>query len=171
MLKINTIEEFREIPDSYYITKDGKVFKLVNNEIRLLKHIKKNGYEFIPLRFNNHKRIDIAIHRLVGFAYIPNPLNKPLVHHKDENKLNNDVSNLQWVTYKENSMLSSKSKEMYKKQIKLDVNIVLDNSKKAKDNVIYIKKESELKPIELKEINQITISDLVKKGIRKVMSW
>jgi hypothetical protein len=68
-------------------------------------------------------------------------------------------------------MLSSKSKEMYKNQIKLDVNIVLDNSKKAKDNVIYIKKENELNPIELKETNQITISDLDKKGIRKVMSW
>lgn len=43
------------------------------------------------------------IHRLVAQAYIPNPEGLPVVNHKDGDKHNNDVSNLEWVTYQENS--------------------------------------------------------------------
>ena len=47
---------------------------------------------------------DYKIHRLVAQAFLPNPEEKPIVHHKDHNKLNNHYSNLEWATAKENAL-------------------------------------------------------------------
>lgn len=44
----------------------------------------------------------VPIHRIMAEAFIPNPCNKPQVNHIDENKDNYDLSNLEWVTAKEN---------------------------------------------------------------------
>ena len=51
---------------------------------------------------NGNKREDF-LHRLVGEAFILNPLNNPCINHKDGNKLNNHVDNLEWVTYSQNN--------------------------------------------------------------------
>ena len=61
----------------------------------------KNGYPQIGL-CKNGTVITRKIHRLVAEAFIPNPENKPEINHKDENKTNNYVDNLEWVTEKEN---------------------------------------------------------------------
>jgi hypothetical protein len=59
------------------------------------------GYLVIELSFNNEKE-RYFVHRLVAMCFIPNPDNKPQVNHKDGNKSNNIVSNLEWVTNSEN---------------------------------------------------------------------
>jgi hypothetical protein len=59
--------------------------------------INKKGYAKIGINGN-----DYPVHRLVAIAFIPNPENKPQVNHIDENKANNHVDNLEWVTQSEN---------------------------------------------------------------------
>lgn len=64
-----------------------------------------NGYLIIGLHVGNKKK-NHYIHRLVAEAFCENKDNKPLVHHKDENKKNNHYSNLAWVTKRENALFS-----------------------------------------------------------------
>lgn len=56
-----------------------------------------NGYEKVSL-YKEGKKKDYRINRLVAIAFIPNPLNLPEVNHKDENKINNKMDNLEWCT-------------------------------------------------------------------------
>lgn len=83
----------------YAITDQGQVWSY--RKKKFLTPRLKHGYYQVHLTDRDGKLIDYAIHRLVAQAFIPNPENKPTVNHKDENGLNNDVSNLEWATYSE----------------------------------------------------------------------
>ena len=68
---------------------------------RILKHrVNSRGYMSVCIKSDRFK--NNVVHRLVADAFIPNPYNKPQVNHKDGNKLNNCVDNLEWVTPAEN---------------------------------------------------------------------
>jgi hypothetical protein len=70
------------------------------------KHMKicvKSGYYHIGLVNDNSKKT-LKVHRLVAMAFIENPEGKLEVNHKDKNKLNNSVSNLEWMTRRENNI-------------------------------------------------------------------
>lgn len=99
----------------YQISSYGNVRKIINknNDIQyqMLKPLKRTHYLSVHL-YKNHIRKVFDIHRLVAKAFIPNPENKPCVNHKDCNKLNNNVNNLEWVTLKENSQHSVKNKRV-----------------------------------------------------------
>ena len=69
-----------------------EIRKIVNN---------RNGYVYVYL-CNDGKDINMRVHRLVAEAFIPNPNNLPQVNHKDGNKINNRVDNLEWCTASEN---------------------------------------------------------------------
>lgn len=70
---------------------------------RILKQSISNGYYAITLNKNN-KQKRFCIHRLVALAFLENPKNKEEVNHKDGNKLNNCVDNLEWCTKSENTL-------------------------------------------------------------------
>ena len=116
---INTIKGLENIRSIYYITEDGKIISYGNygqpglGKRKVLKqYIKTNNYLNVALMNNQHKVKYFRVNRLVAMAFIPNPLNKEYVNHIDENRQNNIVKNLEWVTPKENNM-HSLTKLMY----------------------------------------------------------
>lgn len=80
-----------------------------NSRGKILKtYLINSGYK--ALKFTvNQKRTNRLVHRLVAEAFIENPENCKEVNHVDENKCNNTVSNLQWVTSSQNKQHSIKS--------------------------------------------------------------
>lgn len=86
--------------ENYSVTEDGRVFN--NKTGRELKGAcTGDGYRQICLRKDNGRNLHY-VHRLVAQAYILNPDNKPQVNHKDMDKANNHISNLEWCTHQEN---------------------------------------------------------------------
>lgn len=86
------------------ISRDGRIFSLKTNKI-LKTTIFPNGYEVLCLMFQKPKRHTktLYVHRLVAMTFIENQLNKTTVNHKDGNKKNNCVENLEWATQGENN--------------------------------------------------------------------
>lgn len=83
----------------YDVSNFGRVRSLINNKI-LKPDI--GLYKVVTL-YKNKQRKRFYIHRLVAFSFIENKENKPMVNHIDGNKLNNNVSNLEWCTCQENN--------------------------------------------------------------------
>ena len=89
--------------DGYYISNLGRVMSARRKSQIILKPLKsKFGYCRVCL-FNEKGRRWVAIHRLVARAFIPNPNNLPEVNHKDEDRTNNRVDNLEWCTAEYNT--------------------------------------------------------------------
>jgi hypothetical protein len=85
----------------YLISGDGKVFSKRRKKILKLRK-NRGGYFYLNLYGDNGKKSK-TVHRLVAKNFIPNPLNKPCINHKDGNKINNSIKNLEWCTYSENT--------------------------------------------------------------------
>lgn len=97
---------FKPIPgygDRFYANVKGEIlsdsaYSANNKGRRILKQSNNNGYKTVTI---NGKTT--YVHRLIAITFIPNPNNLPCINHKDENKSNNNVSNLEWCTYEYNS--------------------------------------------------------------------
>ncbi len=90
--------------------KKGKYFKK-GNILKLQKS--KQGYYICKLSYQN-KKPTRNVHRLVAEAFIPNTDNLPCINHKDENKLNNNIDNLEWCTYEYNNKYGTKIERIKK---------------------------------------------------------
>lgn len=87
-------------PD-YEITEKGEVISYKKKEPKIITPFLASGYLQIGL-CKNGEVIKKLIHRLVAETFIPNPKNLPEVNHKDGDKKNNILSNLEWVSKLEN---------------------------------------------------------------------
>ena len=110
---------------NYLVAKEGKAYS--KRYKKYLKHKTNNdGYQMVYLQ-ENGKQKEFSIHRLVATAFIPNPENKGYVNHKNGNKLDNHVNNLEWTTNSEN--VQHYHTELKNKTIKN-----IKNIKKVKEN-------------------------------------
>lgn len=102
----------------YQISDEGEVRSLNYNKTgkaQLLKPADSGkGYLFVGL-CKNGKRKKFKVHRLVAMAFIPNPSNLPYINHKDENKENNCVSNLEWCDRKYNNNYGTRNQRIAEK--------------------------------------------------------
>lgn len=98
---------------------NSKEFKMIMIPEKIVKpQLSRYGYYRIGLT-KNFKRIHYSVHRLVAEAFIPNPDNLPQVNHKDENKRNNRVDNLEWCTSEYNANYGTRNKRTGEQQMKL----------------------------------------------------
>ena len=90
----------------YQVSNKGRIKSLKRKNVTedkiLAPRLDKDGYALVNLRKNNH-RTTFKIHRLVAQHFIPNPNNLPCINHKDEDKTNNNVDNLEWCDVKYNN--------------------------------------------------------------------
>lgn len=88
--------------DKYHVSNFGRVKSFKWSKSRIIKPVlTSRGYLRVEL-FKDGKPKTFLVHRLVAKAFISNPESKPFINHRDGNKLNNHVSNLEWCTSSEN---------------------------------------------------------------------
>ena len=110
--------------ENYEVSNLGKVRNIKSGRI-LKPHLNHNGYLKHSL-YRHDKQKELFLHRIIAIAFIDNPGKKPQVNHIDENKLNNDLSNLEWCTERENAIHGTRTKrvaeKLSQKVIQLDLN-------------------------------------------------
>ena len=154
MNSTTTIPKYKKA--DYTITKNGEVYNNVTGK-KLKPQTNGKGY----LRIKIENKLEF-VHRLVAEKYIPNPENKPQVNHKDGNKLNNCVDNLEWVTNLEN------------RQHAISHNLHLKGekcpwAKITQKDVDYIRNHPEYNSNEIAEIFGISSSHV--RAIRRKCTW
>jgi hypothetical protein len=121
----NATYDFR---NKYQISNYGKVKSLEridasNHYVKekiLSTRKDKDGYEIVTITYNNIRK-DFKVHRLVAYMFLNKPKNCNIVNHKDENKSNNFVYNLNWTTVKENINYGSRNKKISKPIVQYDL--------------------------------------------------
>lgn len=91
----------------YQVYEDGRVFNIITNRWLkpYIRRLKRNNTDRVLISiYINNKCRQLFLHRILAECFIPNLLNLPHVNHKDGNPLNNELSNLEWSSVKDNNI-------------------------------------------------------------------
>lgn len=115
------IEEWKDTEyTGYQVSNLGRVR---NNQGKILKQQIRKGYCDVGLYIKGvYQPKIVKVHKLVAKAFIPNPNNYPVINHKDENKQNNCVNNLEWCTQQYNLRYGHRNDKIKKKVLQFDCN-------------------------------------------------
>ena len=109
------MEIWRDIEDYeglYQISNKGRVKSLKYGKERIRTPVINNSGYLNIILYKNTEAQHRLVHRLVAEAFIPNLENKPQINHKDENKLNNCVENLEWIRHIDNCNYGSRNERV-----------------------------------------------------------
>lgn len=150
---MNKVWKEIEIAPNYLVSNKGEIKNKLNNNLLNL-HKDKSGYLRVELTIGLEKKKYALVHRLVAQAFIPNLDNLPQVNHKDENKTNNCVDNLEWCTALYNHNYGT-CKERVKKSNQLNNGKRIKATKDNKEYFFISKKEaSRLLNVDRSNINR-----------------
>ena len=109
-------EKIWAIKDGYLVNRDGSIYKLNWHRTKTMRKIKtrlnKDGY---CIFYKNDR--DYLVHRFIAECFIPNPYNLSQINHKDEDKTNNHVDNLEWCDHRYNCNYGTRNKRIGKSNI------------------------------------------------------
>ena len=122
----------KSLGENYFINKEGVLYSLPRNGTKggFLKEQTGEFYKFYRVSINGIQK-NVYTHRLLGECFIENTENKPQINHKDGNKHNNSICNLEWSTNKENIQHSIKTglKDLTFNKGEKNSRSILDNQK------------------------------------------
>ena len=141
-------KHLEKFDNQYSVTDNGIVYSLKGNKKELKGKVTNAGYREVILSHKGNKKY-ILVHRLVAETFIENSKNLRTVNHKDGNKLNNNIDNLEWMSDSENlkharnnGLLNTKINNEIAEQIKNENGTIREIAKKygiGKTQVGYIK--------------------------------
>lgn len=135
------IEIWKKIPDApdYEVSNLGRVASRKYGDWRILRqNKKKTGYYEVGLCYKTNKRKWFLTHRLVLSTFNPiDGMENMEINHKDEDKSNNKLDNLEWVTSLENCNYGERNRKISEKQslkvMCIETGIIYDSCKQASD--------------------------------------
>lgn len=157
--------------NAYEVSDEGIVRRKSNQNV--LKGCITSGYRSVKLTFENSRQQRFYVHRLVAIHFIENndPKHKTYVNHKDGNKLNNNVNNLEWVSPRENNIHYyqelQKEKREYKKGCSKAIPVIQILNEKEIARFPSIKKASEATGISIVQITRCVHKEIEYTGSYK----
>lgn len=125
--------------ENYMVSNKGEVKNIKTDKIRKLRQ-DKDGYLTVSL-WKNNKETNCKVHRLVSSHFVRGYFEGAVVNHKDENRQNNDYTNLEWCTVEYNNKYNDKMKKCYKKVNMYDLNNnYIRNFESLEEVCVYFKK-------------------------------